>query len=76
MNVQELKNEAYKLSVSDRLILIEGIVRSLSRELRPRPNRKGIAQRMRGLAKTDGPPPTDAEVEAMLEECLVEKYLK
>jgi hypothetical protein len=30
---------------------------------------------MRGLLKTDAPPPTDAEVEAMLEERLVEKYL-
>ena len=76
MNVQELKNEAYRLSVSDRLILIEGIVLSLQDELRPRPNRKGMADRIIGLAKTDEPPPTDAEVEAMLEECLVEKYLK
>jgi hypothetical protein len=31
---------------------------------------------MRGLAKTDAPAPTDAEVEAMLEERLVEKYMK
>ena len=79
MNVQELKNEAYKLSVSDRLILANSIIQSLQDELRPRPSRKGIAQRMRGLAKTaktDGPPPNDTEVEAMLEERLVEKYLK
>jgi hypothetical protein len=31
---------------------------------------------MRGLAKTDATPPTDAEVEVMLEERLVEKYLQ
>ncbi|MEG3845023.1 hypothetical protein [Microcoleus sp. herbarium14] len=39
-------------------------------------DRKGAAKRLRGLAKTDMPPPTDAEVALMLEECLVEKYLK
>jgi hypothetical protein len=37
---------------------------------------KGAAQRLLGLAKTDQPPPNDAEVEAMLEERLVEKYLQ
>ena len=42
---------------------------------------RGIAQRadaiqkMRGLLKTDQPAPTDEEVEAMLEERRVEKYL-
>ncbi|NER38811.1 MAG: hypothetical protein F6J93_33465 [Oscillatoria sp. SIO1A7] len=76
MNVQELKNEAYKLSVSDCLILANSIIQSLQDDLRPRPNRQGIAQRMIGLLKTDEPPPNDAEVEAMLEERLVEKYLK
>jgi hypothetical protein len=39
-------------------------------------DRKGAAKRLRGLAKTDLPPQTDAEVAAMLEERLVEKYLK
>ncbi|MBW3587167.1 MAG: hypothetical protein KY448_15365 [Cyanobacteria bacterium 0813] len=39
-------------------------------------DRKGSAKRLRGLAKTDMPPPTDAEVALMLEERLVDKYLK
>ncbi|MBD1925367.1 hypothetical protein H6F74_03565 [Trichocoleus sp. FACHB-90] len=76
MSLQELKNQAYKLSVSDRLDLVNAIVESLRRELRPQPDRKAAIDRMRGLAKTDAPAPTDAEVEAMLEERLVEKYLK
>ncbi len=38
-------------------------------------DRKGAAKRLRGLGKTDMPPPTDAEVAVMLEERLVEKYL-
>lgn len=76
MSLQELKNQAYKLSVSDRLELVSAIIESLSQELRPRQDIKGAIERLRGIAKTDAPPPTDAEVEAMLEERLVEKYLK
>jgi hypothetical protein len=76
MSLQELREQALQLSVSDRLELMSAILQSLQHELRPRPNRKGAAQRLIGLAKTDQPPPTDAEVEAMLEERLVEKYLK
>ncbi len=75
MSLQELRNQALQLSISDRLELMRAILQSLQHELRPRPDRKGAAQRMRGLLKTDAPPPTDAEVEAMLEERLVEKYL-
>lgn len=103
-----LSREAHKLSVTDRLALVNAIVESIRQELRPRqplldkflepmtglpktdvpppkdaevqirlrPDRKGAAKRLRGLAKTDTPPPTDAEVAAMLEERLVEKYLK
>ena len=78
MSLQELRNQALQLSISDRLELMSAILQSLQHELRPRPDRKGAAQRMRGLLKTDAPPPppTDAEVEAMLEERLVEKYLQ
>ncbi len=97
-----LSREAHKLSVTDRLALVNAIVESIRRELKPRQpllddfvepvigpaktdaevkirlgrDRKGAAKRLRGLAKTDMPPPTDAEVALMLEERLVEKYLK
>ncbi len=75
MNWQELRKEAYNLSVSDRLLLVEAIVRSLSEEFRPRPPvPKGTLTGLRGLLKTDGPPPTDEEVKVMLEERLEEKY--
>jgi hypothetical protein len=77
MSLQELREQALQLSVSDRLALMSTIIESLQHELRPRPLvPKDIVDRMMGLAKTDAPPPTDTEVEAMLEERLVEKYLK
>jgi hypothetical protein len=77
MSLQELREQALQLSVSDRLALMSTIIESLQHELRPRsPVPEDIVDRMIGLAKTDAPSPTDAEVEAMLEERLVEKYLK
>ncbi|WP_373534284.1 hypothetical protein [Microcoleus sp.] len=40
------------------------------------PDRQGAAKRLKGLAKTDMPPPKIAEVALVLEERLVEHYLK
>lgn len=77
MSLQELRKQVLKLSVSDRLALMQTIITSLDRELKPRPPvPEDIVDRLIGLAKTDTAPPTDAEVEAMLEERLVEKYLQ
>ena len=75
MNLAELKNEAYQLSVSDRLALIEAIVQSLMNELETRlPVAKGTLTGLRGLLKTDALPPSDEEVKATLEKRLEEKY--
>jgi hypothetical protein len=68
MSLQELKEQAFKLSVSDRLALVNAIIQSLQDTLNPQPNRKTLINQMRGLLKTDQPPPTDAQVQAILEE--------
>ncbi len=75
MSLQELKELAFKLSVSDRLTLVNAIIQSLQDTLKPQPNRKTLINQMRGLLKTDQPPPTDAQIEAILEERRMEKYL-
>ncbi|AFZ32575.1 hypothetical protein Glo7428_4126 [Gloeocapsa sp. PCC 7428] len=76
MTWEEIRKEAYQLSVSDRLLLVEAIVRSLSNELRPRPEpTEGIVERLAGSLKTDTPPPTDKEIDAILENRLKGKYL-
>jgi len=63
--------------VLDRLSLAKAMIESLQEDLRPRPQLPAdFVDRMIGLGKTDSPPPTDAEVEAMKAEGLVEKYLK
>ncbi|MGA9381866.1 MAG: hypothetical protein WBV73_24160 [Phormidium sp.] len=62
MNWQELKREADKLSVSDRLKLVESIVRSIGHDVNPRPPiPEDIVERMTGLAKTNNLPPTNAQ---------------
>jgi hypothetical protein len=76
MSLQEVKEQAFKLSVSDRLALLRAIIDSLQNTLSSQPNRKALIQQMRGLLKTDQPSPTDAEVEEMLQARRVEKYLQ
>ncbi|MBD2312242.1 hypothetical protein H6G20_11265 [Desertifilum sp. FACHB-1129] len=89
MSLQELKEQAFKLSVSDRLDLVNYIIESLQNDLNYKPDsseQKNLEElpekqldligRMQGFLKTDKPAPTDTEVQAMLEERLVEKFLK
>ena len=99
MSLHEVKEQVFKLSVSERLTLVNLIVESLQAELnnqtsqtepvepsidipgsairgRLRAKRTTLFDQMRGFLKTDKPAPTDAEVQAMLGERLVEKYLQ
>ena len=76
MSLQELKEQAFKLSVSDRLALVNAIIQSLQDTLYPQTNRKTLINQMRGLLKTDQPAPTDDQIQAILEERRVEKYLQ
>ena len=75
MNWQELKREADKLSVSDRLKLVEAIVRSIGHDVNPRPSiPEGTLTGLRGLLKNDNSSPSDRQIEAMLQERREEKY--
>ena len=76
MLLQELKEQIYKLSESDRLALVSAIIESLQDTPKSQLDRSSAIKRMRGLLKTDQPAPTDEEVAAMLEERRVEKYLE
>lgn len=75
MLLEELKDQVYKLSVSDRLILVSVIIESLQDIPGTQNEQSSAIKRMRGLLKTNQPAPTDDEVDAMLEARLVEKYL-
>ena len=75
MSLQELKEQASQLPVSDRLELIRMLIESLQEAPSEQPERSRIIKQMKGLLKTDQPAPTDEQVKAMLEERRVEKYL-
>ena len=77
MSLQELRKQIYNLSVMERLALMETIAQSLQQELRTRPDqaaRMGALTRLRGIAKTDEPAPTDAEATEAYVDYLMEKY--
>ncbi|BAU15461.1 hypothetical protein LEP3755_60200 [Leptolyngbya sp. NIES-3755] len=71
---QELKEQIFKLPPDDRLALVSVIIESLRTSPTSNSERAAAIQRMEGLLATDQPPPTDEEVEAMLEERRLEKY--
>jgi len=74
MLLQELKDQANQLPLSDRLELIRSIIESIQTTPNPSDQSKSI-KRMKGLLKNSQPAPTDAEVTTMLEQHRMEKYL-
>ncbi|UZQ52777.1 hypothetical protein OOK60_09520 [Trichothermofontia sichuanensis B231] len=75
MNLRDVQDQALQLSDRDRLELISVLINSLrhaqslpQRSLTSHPKPQGVAQSLIGIAKIDAPPPTDAEVKAMLVE--------
>jgi len=75
MSLQELKEQARQLPVSERLELVRAIIESLQDVPSQPPERSRRIKQMKGLLKTDQPAPTDEQVKSMLEERRVEKYL-
>lgn len=71
--LQQLKQQINQLPINERLALIQSLLASIEAETQPTQDIKAAIERMRGIAKTDAPAPTDAEVEQMLEEHRVEK---
>ncbi len=68
MTLHELQDQALKLSVEERLQLINILTRSLLLKTHSATKSKGLAASLIGIAKTDTPPPTDEEVKALLHE--------
>jgi hypothetical protein len=87
MTRQEFIEEIRRLSVADRIALIEAISRSLREDLEAngasagasdaadeRARRLGAVRRLRGALKFDGPPPSDEEAKEIITDYLTEKY--
>lgn len=77
MSLQELQQAIYQLSAEEQLSLLETLVQALkARQPSAIGDRHDLANQLRGcLKKTEQPIPTDADIDAMREERLVEKYL-
>jgi hypothetical protein len=75
MSLQDLKEQARQLNVDDRLELARSIIESLQDSPSQQTERSRAIKQMKGLLKTDQPAPTDEQVQAMLEEHRLEKYL-
>jgi hypothetical protein len=74
MTHEELIKEIMQLPLERRMELLETISRSLREEMRPREQKESIVSRLRGIAKFDGPPPTDEEIKEDYTRYLTEKY--
>ncbi|MDB9342629.1 hypothetical protein PN456_03190 [Nodularia spumigena CS-586/05] len=75
MSLQKLKEQAFQLPESDRLELVRAIIESLQNKPSQKSDRTSIIKQMKGLLKTNQPAPTDEQVNAMLEEHRMEKYI-
>ena len=77
MQLRELQERALKLPLEERWQLVNRLMRSLqpSVETALDDEDEDIVSSLIGIAKTEGPAPTDEEVRAMLDERLVQKYL-
>ncbi|MEM8807292.1 MAG: hypothetical protein AAGF01_14810 [Cyanobacteria bacterium P01_G01_bin.38] len=76
MTLTELQNQALQLPDKDRWQLINILIQSFRPSAQSTVKPKGLAASLIGIAKTDKTPPTDAEVKTMLDERLMQKYLK
>jgi hypothetical protein len=74
MTREQLIKEINQLSLEQRLELLEAISRSVREELGLREQRVLAVERLRGIAKPDGLPPTDEEIKEEYTNYLTEKY--
>lgn len=74
MTVQDLMSEVRHLSLEERLQLLELLAHTLREEWSPRRGPRSSVARLRGLLKSEGPPPTDAELADAYTDHLLEKY--
>lgn len=75
MTLNELQEQALKLSSEERLQLIDTLTKSVQSQPHTTKRPKGLVASLVGIARTEGPVPNDEEVKALLDERLVQKYL-
>lgn len=82
MTLQEIEQQVHHLSIAERLSLLNTITRSLQQEIEPaqtlsQQEKLAIVAQMRGFLSRPGESaPTDDEINALLEQRRIEKYLQ
>jgi hypothetical protein len=74
MTQEELIKEINQLPIEQQVELLEAISRSVREKIQPPEARKSIVSRLRGIAKPDGPMPSDEELKEDYIRYLEEKY--
>ena len=74
MTHEELIREIMQLPLEQRMELLEALKRSLQEETHLQERRRDAVRRLRGIAKPDGPPPSDEEIKDEYTRYLMEKY--
>ena len=74
MTNEQLINEIRQLPIEQRMELLEVISRSVREDIVPRLRRESAVSRLRGIAKPEGPPPSDEEIKEDYIRYLTEKY--
>ena len=74
MTREEIVKEALQLPVAEREAAVEEIKRSIREEMRPQQTRVSIVDQLYGIAKPDGPMPSDEELKEDYIRYLTEKY--
>lgn len=74
MTQEELIKEINQLPLEQQAELLEAISRSVREKIQPPEDRKSIVSRLRGIAKPDGPMPSDEELKEDYIRYLEEKY--
>ena len=74
MTQEELIKEIKQLPVKERIAVRDAISQSLQEETLPRDARVSILDRLYGIAKPDGPMPSDEELKEDYIRYLTEKY--
>lgn len=81
MSLQEMIAEIPRLTLAERIVVLEVVTKTLKEEIAPQPAPqpyRGVpAEKMRGVIRfADGHIPDDAEVEDLVVQALMEKHLK
>jgi hypothetical protein len=74
MTREEIVKEARQLPIAEREAVVEEITRSIREEIQPVETRLSIVDRLYGIAKPDGPTPSDEELKDDYNRYLTEKY--